>query len=184
MKDTCHTWCTEDCLVAPTTCIVSSGRYMLAVYAYLLYTIPDLKKSGFSLNAYANLGCNAIMIMIAEEQDRPIIVSKVKYLGSSLLPSPIEVEATIELYHNRMDISELDAIIPLDKVSKIELAKGKDLPSEAIMMFGVVGLIVEKESPYLMIKIIDSADSLLFKFENMIVAETFVKEIKAVQHIQ
>jgi hypothetical protein len=124
------------------------------------------------------------MIMIAEEQDRPIIVSKVKYLGSSLLPSPIELEVMIALYHNRMHIPELDAMIPLDKVSQIELAKGKDLPSEAVMMFGVVGLIVEKENPYLTIKIVDSADSLLFKFENMIVAGTFVKEIKAAQHVQ
>ncbi len=122
--------------------------------------------------------------MIAEEQDRPIIVSKVKSLGSSLLPSPIELEATIVLYHNRMHIPELDAMIPLDKVSQIELAKGRDLPSEAVMMFGVVGLIVEKENPYLIIKIVDSADSLLFKFENMIVAVTFVKAIKAAQHVQ
>lgn len=122
--------------------------------------------------------------MISEEQDRPIIVSKVKYLGSSLLPSPIGLEATIALYHNRIHIPELDAIIALDKVSQIELAKGKDLPSEAIMMFGVVGLIVEKENPYLIIKIVDSADSLLFKFESMIVAETFVKEVKAAQHFQ
>jgi len=122
--------------------------------------------------------------MIAEEQDRPIIVSKVKYLGSSLLPSPIELEATVVLYHNRMHIPELDAIIPLRNVSQIELAKGKDLPSEAIMMFGVVGLIVEKENPYMMIKIVNSADSLLFKFENMTVAETFVKETKVAQHSQ
>jgi hypothetical protein len=122
--------------------------------------------------------------MISEEQDRPIIVSKVKYLGSSLLPSPIGLEATIALYHNRIHIPELDAIIALDKVSQIELAKGKDLPSEAIMMFGVVGLIVEKENLYLIIKIVDSADSLLFKFESMVVAETFVKEVKAAQHFQ
>ena len=38
--------------------------------------------------------------MIAQEPDRPIIVSKVKYLGSCLLPSPIELEATIMLYYN------------------------------------------------------------------------------------
>jgi hypothetical protein len=124
------------------------------------------------------------MIMISEEQDRPIIVSKVKYLGSSLLPSPIGLEATIALYRNRIHIPELDAMIALDKVSQIELAKGKDLPSEAIMMFGVVGLVVEKEKPYLIIKIVDSADSLLFKFESMVVAETFVKEVKAAQHFQ
>jgi hypothetical protein len=122
--------------------------------------------------------------MIAEEQDRPIIVSKVKYLGSSLLPSPIELEATIVLYHNRMIIPELDATIPTDKVSQIELAKGKDLPSEAIVMFGVVGLIVEKENPYMMIKIVGSPDSLLFKHENMSVAERLVKEIKATHYFQ
>jgi hypothetical protein len=141
-------------------------------------------RARLSLNGYSNLGCNAIMIMIAEEQDRPIIASKVKYLGSSLLPSPIELEATVVLYHNRMHIPELDAIIPLRNVSQIELAKGKDLPSEAIMMFGVVGLIVEKENPYMMIKIVNSADSLLFKFENMTVAETFVKDTKVAQHSQ
>jgi hypothetical protein len=116
--------------------------------------------------------------MIAEEQDRPIIVSKVKYLGSSLLPSPIELETTIVLYHNRMHIPELDATITIDKVSQIELAKGKDLPSEVIMMFGVVGLIVEKENPYMMIKIVSSPDSLIFKFENMVLAHKLVEEIK------
>ena len=120
--------------------------------------------------------------MIAEEQDRPIIVSKVKYLGSSLLPSPIELETTIVLYHNRMHIPELDATITIDKVSQIELAKGKDLPSEVIMMFGVVGLIVEKENSYMMIKIVNSPDSLLFRFEDTVIAEMLVKEIKAMQH--
>ena len=122
--------------------------------------------------------------MITEEQDRPIIVSKVKYFGSSLLPSPIELEATIVLYHNRMHIPELDATVTMDKVSQIELAKGKDLPSEAVMMFGVVGLVVEKENPYIMIKVVDSPDSLLFKHEDMTVAERLVKEIKATHHLQ
>lgn len=141
-------------------------------------------RAELSLNAYPNLGCNANIIMIAEEQDRPIIVSKVKYLGSSLLPSPIELEATIVLYHNRMHIPELDATIPMDKVSQIELTKGKDLPSDAIVMFGVVGLIVEKEDHYLMIKVVDSPDSLLFRHENMTVAERLVKQIKAIHHFQ
>jgi hypothetical protein len=122
--------------------------------------------------------------MITQEQDRPIVMSKVKYLGSCLLPSPIELEVTIVLYHNRMHIPELDATIPIDKVSQIELAKGKDLPSETIMMFGVVGLIVEKENPYMMIKIVNSPDSLLFKFENMILADKLVKEIKAAKDLQ
>jgi hypothetical protein len=141
-------------------------------------------RAEFSLNAYSNLGCNANIIMISEEQDRPIIVSKVKYLGASLLPSPIELEATIVLYHNRMHIPELDATIPMDKLSQIELAKGKDLPSEAIVMFGVVGLIVEKEDPYMIIKVVDSPDSLLFRHENMTVAERLVKEIKATHQFQ
>jgi hypothetical protein len=122
--------------------------------------------------------------MITQEQDRPIVVSKVKYLGSCLLPSPIEQEVTIVLYHNRMNIPELDSTIPIGEVSEIELAKGKDLPSQTIVMFGVVGLIVEKESPYMMIKIVNSADSLIFKFENMILAHKLVEEIKAAKDLQ
>lgn len=120
--------------------------------------------------------------MIDGEQDRPVIVSKAKYLGSSLLPSPIEVEATIVLYRDRIQIPELDVTIAVDRITQIELVKGKDLPSEAIMMFGVVGLIVEKENPYIMLKIVGSPDSLLFKFEDMIIAQTLVKEIKAAQY--
>ncbi len=122
--------------------------------------------------------------MITQEQDRPIVVSKAKYLGSCLLPSPIEQEITIVLYHNRMHIPELDATIPIDEVAEIELAKGKDLPSQTIMMFGVVGLIVEKENPYMMIKIVSSPDSLIFKFENMILARRLVEEIKAAKDLQ
>ncbi len=125
-----------------------------------------------------------IIDMITQEQDRPIIVSKVKYLGSCLLPSPIELEATIVLYHNRMHIPEFDATISIDKVSQIELAKGKDLPSQTIMMFGVVGLIVEKEKPYMIIEIVNSPDRLLFKFENMMVADKLVKEIKTAKDLQ
>jgi hypothetical protein len=122
--------------------------------------------------------------MIAQEQERPVIVSKVKYLGSCLLPSPIELEATIVLYHNRMHIPEFDTTISIDKVSQIELAKGNDLPSQTIMMFGVVGLIVEKENPYLIIEIVNSPDRLLFKFDNMMVADKLVKEIKAAKDLQ
>ncbi|HEX2106331.1 MAG TPA: hypothetical protein VHF28_01250, partial [Nitrososphaera sp.] len=120
--------------------------------------------------------------MITEEQDRPVIVSKAKYLGSSLLPSPIEVETTIVLYRDRIQIPELDATIAVNRVTQIELAKGKDLPSEAIMMFGVVGLIVEKENPYMMLKILGSPDSLLFKFGDMIIAQKLLEEIKTAQH--
>lgn len=83
-----------------------------------------------------------------------------------------------------MHIPELDATIPIDQVSQIELTKGKDLPSQTVMMFGVVGLIIEKENPYMMIKIVNSPDSLLFKFENMILADRVVKEIKAAKDLQ
>ena len=125
-----------------------------------------------------------IIYMIAQEQERPVIVSKVKYLGSCLLPSPIELEATIVLYHDRMHIPEFDTTISMDKISQIELAKGNDLPSQTIMMFGVVGLIVEKENPYMMIKIVNSPDRLLFKFDNMMIADKLVKEIKAAKDLQ
>ena len=125
-----------------------------------------------------------IIYMIAQEQERPVIVSKVKYLGSCLLPSPIELEATIVLYHDRMHIPEFDTTISMDKISQIELAKGNDLPSQTIMMFGVVGLIVEKENPYMLIEIVNSPDRLLFKFDNMMIANKLVKEIKAAKDLQ
>ena len=125
-----------------------------------------------------------IIYMIAQEQERPVIVSKVKYLGSCLLPSPIELEATIVLYHDRMHIPEFDTTISMDKISQIELAEGNDLPSQTIMMFGVVGLIVEKENPYMIIEIVNSPDRLLFKFDNMMIADKLVKEIKAAKDLQ
>jgi hypothetical protein len=83
-----------------------------------------------------------------------------------------------------MHIPELDATIPIDKVSQIELAKGKDLPPQTVMMFGVVGLIVEKENSYMMLKIVNSPDSLLFKFENMIVADKLAREVKAAKDLE
>ncbi|MFL6490562.1 MAG: hypothetical protein ACJ70M_03585 [Nitrososphaera sp.] len=130
------------------------------------------------------LSYDTIIDMIAQKPDRPIIVSKVKYLGSCNLPSPIELEATIMLYYNRMHIPELNATIPIDTVAQIELAKGKDLPSQTIMMLGVVGVVVEKENPYMTIKIVNSPDSLLFKFGNMIPADKLVKEIEAAKDLQ
>ncbi|MDQ3837610.1 MAG: hypothetical protein M3270_11880 [Thermoproteota archaeon] len=117
---------------------------------------------------------------MSEEKEQPIIVSRCRYLGSSLLPSPVESDVTIVLYPDRMIIPEADANIPIGKISQVELAKGKDLPSEAIMMFGVVGLIVEKENPYMMIRTANNPDRLIFRFENMLVAESLLKEIKAV----
>jgi hypothetical protein len=125
-----------------------------------------------------------IIYMIAQERERPVIVSKVKYLGSCLLPSPIELEASIVLYHDRMHIPEFDTTISIDKISQIELAKGNDLPSQTIMMFGVVGLIVEKENPYMIIEVVNSPDRLLFKFDNMMIADKLLKEIKAAKDLQ
>ena len=124
------------------------------------------------------------IFMIAQEDERPLIVSKVKYIGSCLLPSPIELEASIVVYHDRMHIPEFDTTISIDKISQIELAKGNDLPSQTIMMFGVVGLMVEKENPYMIIEVVNSSDRLLFKFDNMMIADKLLKEIKAAKDLQ
>jgi hypothetical protein len=122
--------------------------------------------------------------MIAHEDEaRPIIVSKVKYLGSCLLPSPIELEATFVLFQDRIHIPELDATIPIGKLSKIKLVKGKDLPSQTVVMFGVVGAIIEKEKPHIIIEIGSNSDSLLFKFDDMIIADTLMQEIKAIKDL-
>jgi hypothetical protein len=164
------------------------------IYYILFQIIPFhtqiLKKQNHNymhIYAYPNLGCNAIsdiIDMIPQEQERPIIVSKVKHLGSCILPSPIELEATIVLYHNRIHIAELDATIPVAKVSGIEVVKGKDLPSQTIVMFGVVGAIVEKDKPYVIIEIGSSPDSLLFRFEDMTIADKLVEEINAAKDLQ
>jgi hypothetical protein len=122
--------------------------------------------------------------MISQEQDHPIVVSKVRYLGSCLLPSPIELEATISLYHNRIRIPELDATIPIAKISRVEVVEGKDLPSQTVLMFGVVGAIIEKNKPYLIIEIGMSSDSLLFKFEDMRIAVKLVEEINTARYSQ
>ncbi len=121
--------------------------------------------------------------MVPREQDHPLIVSKVKYLGSCLLPCPLEHEATIGLYHDMMQISELDVKIPFDKIFEIELASGRDLPSQTVMMFRVVGLLVEKDKPYMTIRLINSSDSLLFKFENVIIAYEMMRQIKAAKNL-
>jgi hypothetical protein len=122
--------------------------------------------------------------MIAHEDEaRPIIVSKVKYLGSCLLPSPIELEATFVLFQDRIHIPELDATIPIGKLSKIELVKGKDLPSQTVVMFGVVGAIIEKDKPHIIIEFGSNSDSLLFKFDDMIIADKLMQEIKATRDL-
>ena len=122
--------------------------------------------------------------MVAEGQNSAKFASKVKYLGSCLLPSPIELEGKIVFYQNRIHIPELDAIIPIGKVSKIEWVKGKDLPSEIIMMCGVVGAIIDKEKPYILMEIGSVSDSMLFKLEDVLTADKLVREIRTAKSQQ
>src|ERR687886_2711889 len=122
--------------------------------------------------------------MIAQEQNGAIIVSKVKYLGSCLPPSPIELEGTIALYPDEIRIPELDAIIPVSKVSKIEWVIGKDLPSETIVMCGVLGAVIDKSKPYILIEIGSISDSMLFKLDDIVIADKLVQEIKAAKGTQ
>jgi hypothetical protein len=51
-------------------------------------------------------------------------------------------------------------------------------------MFGVVGAIIEKNKPYLIIEIGVSSDSLLFKFEDMRIAAKLVMEINTAKYSQ
>ena len=73
------------------------------------------------------------------------MVTKAKYLGSLILPSPVEVEVTLSLYSDRVEIPELEATIYLDKVEKVSIVKGSELPLETMMMAGVVGLVIDKD---------------------------------------
>jgi hypothetical protein len=73
------------------------------------------------------------------------MVTKAKYLGSLILPSPVEVEVTLSLYNDRVEIPELEATIYLDKVEKVSVVKGSELPLETMMMAGVVGLVIDKD---------------------------------------
>jgi hypothetical protein len=73
------------------------------------------------------------------------MVTKAKYLGSLILPSPVEVEVTLSLYSDRIEIPELEATIHLDKVEKVSIVKGSELPPETMMMAGVVGLVIDKD---------------------------------------
>src|ERR671924_230375 len=73
------------------------------------------------------------------------MVTKAKYLGSLILPSPVEVEVTLSLYSDRVEIPELEATIYLDKVEKVSIVKGSELPPETMMMAGVVGLVIDKD---------------------------------------
>lgn len=133
------------------------------------------------------------------------MVTKAKYLGSLILPSPVEVEVTLSLYSDRIEIPELEATIYLDKVEKVSIVKGSELPLETMMMAGVVGLVIDKDKLlYVVVELKPSrsgilttnsattstqqpassmqstttADGLLLKFEEDVIAKQFVKRLK------
>lgn len=133
------------------------------------------------------------------------MVTKAKYLGSLILPSPVEVEVTLSLYSDRIEIPELEATIYLDKVEKVSIVKGSELPLETMMMAGVVGLVIDKDKllyvvvelkpsrsgilttnsattstqqPASSIQSTTTADGLLLKFEEDVIAKQFVKRLK------
>jgi hypothetical protein len=134
-----------------------------------------------------------------------IMLTKAKYLGSLILPSPVEVEVTLSLYSDRIEIPELEATIYLDKVEKVSIVKGSELPLETMMMAGVVGLVIDKDKllyvvvelkpsrsgilttnsattstqqPASSIQSTTTADGLLLKFEEDVIAKQFVKRLK------
>ena len=133
------------------------------------------------------------------------MVTKAKYLGSLIMPSPVEVEVTLSLYSDRVEIPELEATIYLDKVEKVSIVKGSELPLETMMMAGVVGLVIDKDKLlYVVVELKPSrsgilttnsattstqqpassmqstttADGLLLKFEEDVIAKQFVKRLK------
>jgi hypothetical protein len=132
------------------------------------------------------------------------MVTKAKYLGSLILPSPVEVEVTLSLYSDRIEIPELEATIYLDKVEKVSIVKGSELPLETMMMAGVVGLVIDKYKLYVVVELKPSrsgilttssattstqqpassiestttTDGLLLKFEEDVIAKQFVKRLK------
>jgi hypothetical protein len=134
------------------------------------------------------------------------MLTKAKYLGSLILPSPVEVEVTLSLYSDRIEIPELEATIYLDKVEKVSIVKGSELPLETMMMAGVVGLVIDKDKLlYVVVELKPSrsgilttnsattstqqpassiqstttiADGLLLKFEEDVIAKQFVKRLK------
>lgn len=112
------------------------------------------------------------------ESGGAVIASRAKYLGSCLLPSPIEVEATISLYLDMIKIPELDVTISTDQVSNVQIVQGSNLPPQTIVMCGVVGAVIEKDKPYLIIEVGNSSDGMLFKLDDKIVAEKFEREVR------
>jgi hypothetical protein len=139
--------------------------------------------------------------------------NKGKISCSLILPSPVEVEVTLSLYSDRVEIPELEATIYLDKVEKVSIVKGSELPLETMMMAGVVGLVIDKDKLlYVVVELKPSrsgilttnsattstqqpassiqsttttttADGLLLKFEEDVIAKQFVKRLKQASRV-
>jgi len=66
-------------------------------------------------------------------------------LDENTVTYTVEVEVTLSLYSDRVEIPELEATIYLDKVEKVSIVKGSELPLETMMIAGVVGLVIDKD---------------------------------------
>lgn len=127
-------------------------------------------------------------------------------LDENTVTYTVEVEVTLSLYSDRVEIPELEATIYLDKVEKVSIVKGSELPLEIMMMAGVVGLVIDKDKLlYVVVELKPSrssilttnsattstqqpassiqsttttADGLLLKFEEDVIAKQFVKRLK------
>lgn len=127
-------------------------------------------------------------------------------LDENTVTYTVEVEVTLSLYSDRVEIPELEATIYLDKVEKVSIVKGSELPLETMMMAGVVGLVIDKDKLlYVVVELKPSrsgilttnsattstqqpassiqsttttADGLLLKFEEDVIAKQFVKRLK------
>lgn len=127
-------------------------------------------------------------------------------LDENTVTYTVEVEVTLSLYSDRVEIPELEATIYLDKVEKVSIVKGSELPLETMMIAGVVGLVIDKDKLlYVVVELKPSrsgilttnsattstqqpassiqsttttADGLLLKFEEDVIAKQFVKRLK------
>ena len=67
--------------------------------------------------------------------------------------------------------------LPVEHVSTVDLVEGNNLPAKTAMIFGVVGCVIEKDKPYMIIVIGNNSQDLLFKLNHRITAEQLVAEI-------
>jgi hypothetical protein len=110
-----------------------------------------------------------------------LFVTKARYLGSLILPSPIEVEVTLSLYSDRIEIPELEATVYLDNIDKVTVIKGSELPVETTLMAGVVGLVIDKDKPHVIIQVRskeDAQEGILLKLDQDTIANQLVKEFE------